>query len=280
MVTAPDISGNIILKNNTDVTYAVQNTTASAKDRIGVIEFVDMDTITNLLGKHTKEKVVAALNKRKNQGSLNYNLDIEVEREAKFNIIVDPNTRDLLQVQGEAQLTAGVNPNGAVSLVGAYNLNKGSYDLHYQFLTRKFILSDKSTVTLTGNPSQANIDITAVYTVETNAVDLIGNEVQSPSTETNYKAKVPFDVILHIKGSIVKPALSFDIKRKENAEGVDYNTATVVDNKLEQLRSDTSAMNKQVFALLIMNRFIGEQSRDFLPAIITIPITAYWPMPV
>ena len=39
--------------------------------------------------------------------------------------------------------------------------------------------------------------------------------------------------------------------------------STTINNKLDQLRADQSSMNKQVFAILILNKFIGEQSSDF-----------------
>jgi hypothetical protein len=39
--------------------------------------------------------------------------------------------------------------------------------------------------------------------------------------------------------------------------------ANTIDNKFQQMRADASTMNKQVFALLVMGRFIGEQSKDF-----------------
>jgi hypothetical protein len=39
--------------------------------------------------------------------------------------------------------------------------------------------------------------------------------------------------------------------------------STTINSKLRQMRNDPSAMNKEVFALLVMGRFVGEQSRDF-----------------
>ena len=38
---------------------------------------------------------------------------------------------------------------------------------------------------------------------------------------------------------------------------------TTIENKLAQIRGDESATNKQVFSLLLLNRFVGEQSSDF-----------------
>jgi hypothetical protein len=38
---------------------------------------------------------------------------------------------------------------------------------------------------------------------------------------------------------------------------------TTIENKLQQLRTDAAATNKQVFSLLLLGRFVGEQSSDF-----------------
>jgi translocation and assembly module TamB len=264
-VTAPEIGGNVSIKNGTAVTFIRQNTPPSAKDREGVMEFIDMDTVTNLLTKITYEEILALQDEEASGGSLNYNLNLEVEPEAKFNVIVDPITRDELEVQGQAQINVGVNPNGSIALAGTYNLKKGYYQLNYQFIKRKFVLLDGSTITLSGDPKNAYADITAAYEISTPALDLVGNEISGTGAAENsiYKRKVPFQVLLKIKGEVTKPQLSFDIVMKDRAEGVSYEMANTIDNKLQQLRTDPSAMNKQVFSLLVLNRFIGEQSRDF-----------------
>jgi len=264
-VTAPDISGNVAVKNGTAMTFVRQNTPPSAKDRDGVMEFVEMDTITNLLTKRTYQEILALEKKEDNGGSLSYNLNLEIEPEAKFNVVIDPITRDELEVQGQAQLNIGVNPNGSTAIAGTYNLKKGSYQLNYQFIKRKFILLDGSTITLSGDPKNANADITAAYEISTPAIDLVGNEISGTTASENsiYKRKAPFQVLLKIKGEVMKPQLSFDIVLKDKAVGISYEMANTIENKLQQLRTDQSAMNKQVFALLVLNRFIGEQSRDF-----------------
>lgn len=61
-----------------------------------------------------------------------------------------------------------------------------------------------------------------------------------------------------MKGELLKPVLSFDITTDENNNSVATNVKQLVDAKLAQLRQQEPEMNKQVFALLLLNRFIGE----------------------
>ena len=265
-VTAPDLSGNILVKNGTAITYVKQNTLSSFKERDELVEFVDMDTIRNLVTKNTLQEVM----KQKANGigsgaNLQYNLNLEVEPEAKFTVIVDPATNDELQVQGKAQINMGVNPNGDLALTGIYDLKGGSYQLNYGPVKRKFTLLEGSNIKLSGDPENADADITATYEISTSPIDLIGNEIGGLSTAENalYKRKVPFQVLLKIKGPISKPVLNFDIVVKEKAAGVSYELQNTIENKLQQLRADPSAINKQVFALLALNRFIADESRDY-----------------
>ena len=263
-VYTPNLIGNLVVKNGTEVTFMRQVAPPSAQEREGVIEFINRDTIDNLLSSKTLQDYLAAQQTKKTS-TLNFNLNLEVEKEAKFIIIVDPITGDELQVQGTARINAGVNPNGSMGLVGTYDLSQGSYELSYQFIKRKFTLLEGSAITLSGDPMKADVDITAAYDVKTPAIDLIKNEIGGSTATGNeiYKRKTPFRILLKVKGKVDKPEIGFDIILPEKAEGVTSEMATTINNKLDQMRSDQSSMNKQVFAILILNKFIGEQSTDF-----------------
>jgi translocation and assembly module TamB len=256
----PEITGNVSLKENSAVTFVRQEQVSSAKDRVGVIEFVDMDTVKNYVFRPAD---TVFRKTRREVAMFNYNLNIDIDKNAMFSIIIDPVTRDELQVQGAGQLNAAVNPNGEISLTGAYNLSKGSYQLNYKFFKRKFDLQEGSTIILSGDPKDAEANITAIYEIEASPYDLLANEISENNNSALYKQKLPFQVILRIKGKLISPELSFDVQMKDNVSGVNYDMATTIDNKFLQMRGDASTMNKQVFALLVMGRFIGEQSQDF-----------------
>lgn len=260
--SALDFTGNVTVKNGTDITYVRQPVAALVKEREELIEFVDMDTISNLIQQKTfaEEK---QLRENINSQTFNYNLNVDIEEKAKFSVVIDPATKDQLQVEGNGQINLGSNPNGDITTVGVYNLKGGSYQLNFGVLKRRFDLLSESTLTLSGNPLNALANITAAYQVETSATDLIGNEISGSLASNEYRKQVPFQVLLTIKGPVSKPQLGFDIVVKSGSEGISYELRNSIDNKLQQLRNDPSAMNKQVFALLTFKRFVGEQSNDF-----------------
>jgi hypothetical protein len=263
-VDAPVLTGNLILKNGSEVTYVRQTTSASLKERDEWIEFIDMDTIPDLLKYHTKGDVREISDRVLPGSSIKMDLDVSTETETVLNIVIDPVNKDKLSVQGEAGLNLSTSAGGEYLLTGLYELNKGSYQLKYGLINKDFKLQPGSFIQFNGNPMKAQAQITAIYELETSAGELIGNELNSEAgTTTSLNRKIPFQILLNIQGTVSKPQLSFDIKMQEKAEGVSYDIATAVDNKLQQLRNDPSAMNKQVFALLMFNRFIGEQSSDF-----------------
>ena len=102
---------------------------------------------------------------------------IETDSSAQFTLIIDERNGDALAIRGRAELTGGVDKSGKVSLTGNYELVNGSYNLTLSVLHRKFDIQRGSTITWTGDPRTANIDITAIYTVNTPPIDLVQQQI-------------------------------------------------------------------------------------------------------
>ncbi len=263
--TAPDISGNVTLDNKSDVHYVLPAKNNYKDDMRQVVKFIDIDTIKSFNKRNIIFTSAADTAAKIKYVGLKYNLNLEVKEDANITVLIDPASGDELNIKGKAQLNAGVDQNGIIGLTGVYQLKEGSYNLSYQFVKKRFNLVEGSTITFSGNPMEAVADITAQYEVETSPKELLGNEITDNSSTlgTAYSQKIPFEVILKIKGTLTKPELSFDIKVKDGADGVNTTLGTTIENKLAQYRNDASEMNKQVFALLILGRFIGDRSSDF-----------------
>ncbi len=262
-IASPEIEGDITVQDKTDVTIVLPESNIN-QDAGKVVRFISRDSFALLQKGNIKapaeQKTTAAQ-------FFKYNVNASINKKATLTIIIDPSTGDAIRVKGDAQLNAGVDPAGDIVLAGNYELNSGYYIMHYQFLERQFNLLPGSTITFSGPPTSASVNISAAYTVNTSAKDLLGNEVgdADPKIISTFNQKIPFRVILYLKGPIKKPEISFSIELPdENTNtAISNELRATIENKLAQLHDDVAATDKQVFSLLLLNRFAGEQSTDF-----------------
>ena len=251
----PKVDGRLAVSDDTDFTFVLPQSSPSLQERDGIVEFIDQDQLA--LNKTIVSDSLAAKNKIK---GMDVSVNIEVSKEAKMSVIIDKANGDFVKLQGEAELTGGVDPSGKTTLVGVYEVEKGSYDMTVSLLKRKFDIQKGSTITWTGEPTEATLDITAVYKTETAPLDLVEQQIsgESAATLNQYKQRMAFNTLLQMKGELLKPVITFDITTEEKNNSVSSNVKDIVDQKLAQLRREENEMNKQVFALLLLNRFIGE----------------------
>lgn len=253
---APDIDGNISILKGTAFTVVIPEKNPEVESSTGIVEFVDMrDTNRNkLLPPKTDTLRRLALSP-----GADINVNIAIEPEAEFNVIIDASSGDFIKVRGEAALNAAVSPGGTIGVTGTYELKEGAYQLNYNFIRRKFNIQPGSTIVFAGDPLQADVNITAIYIAEAAPYELVEKQVADEAQLNYYRQRVPFDVQLKMSGPLLQPLLAFDIVLPENktyrlpADGVE-----LVRSRLSQLRTDPSELNKQVFALLLLTRFIGE----------------------
>ena len=251
----PIVSGQLKVTEDTKFTFVLPQSSPSLQARDGIVEFIDQDQVA--LQQTIKTDEISSDTKIK---GFDVNVNIEIDKNAKTSLIIDKANGDFVEIQGEAQLTGGMDPSGKVTLVGIYQVEKGAYEMSVSLLKRKFDIQKGSTITWTGEPTTATLDITAAYTTEAAPIDLIEQQISGlSSSEMNmYKQRIPFNTLLKLNGELLKPEITFDITLNEENPSV---ATTVLDNtkaKLDQLRNDEAEMNKQVFALLLLNRFIGE----------------------
>jgi hypothetical protein len=248
----PKVDGRLAISKDTDFTFVLPQSSPSLQEREGIVEFIDQDQIA--LNKTIKAD---SINTQTPIKGMDLSVNIEVDKEAKMSIVIDKAAGDFVKLQGEADLTGGIDPSGKTTLVGVYQVEKGSYEMSVSVLKRKFDIQKGSTITWTGEPTTANLDITAIYKTETAPIDLIEQQVGDADLN-QYKQRIPFNTLLILKGELLKPEITFDITTDEKNNAVSSAVTETIDGKLAQLRQDPNEMNKQVFALLLLNRFIGE----------------------
>ena len=251
----PVVDGNLVVNDKTDMTIVLPQSDPGIQDRKGVVVFVNhsapkLDSI--LLAKQRDSVAKSDIT------GLDVTANITINKNANFNIVIDESNGDIVHIKGEAQLNAGIDPSGKTNLTGTYTVNEGSYNLAYATVQRKFNFKRGSTITWTGDPTSANIDLTATYVANVPPIDLVEDQLSSDAEKTQYKQKLPFNVNLNLKGELLKPAITFDIVLPDSTYSVQADAINTVDTRLAQIRQDPNELNKQVLGVLVLGHFIGD----------------------
>ncbi|TKK68078.1 translocation/assembly module TamB [Ilyomonas limi] len=252
-MTTPKIDGTLRVNKETDFTLVLPSNDPEVVSREGVVIFVDKDH-----PEQTEQKlaILDSIAAKSAMTGLDVSANIETDSLANFTVIIDERNGDSLTIRGASDLAGGIDRSGKVSLTGTYTVSDGSYNMSLSVLKKKFDIEQGSTLTWTGDPTSANIDITASYLADTPPIDLMESSLsgRSEAEITRYKEKLPFKVLLHMTGELLKPIITFDITLPEE----ELTRWPEVDTKLQQVRTDESELNKQVFALLLLGRFVQE----------------------
>jgi hypothetical protein len=96
-----------------------------------------------------------------------------------------------------------------------------------------------------------------VYTVKASVLELVQDQLTGISQEerNRYKQEIPVQVFLMMKGKLMKPDIHFRLDLPPDQRGVLNGSAYA---KLNELNTQESELNKQVFALLVLGRFVPE----------------------
>lgn len=248
----PVINMNINLSDDSDFTYVVPDSEKGVLEQEGIVRWVDRDAINDpfLASIEPSDTIKATFR------GISLSANIELSDRETFNIVIDPATGDKLTVKGNSTLTLDIDPTGDMILSGRYEISEGSYDLSfYKFVKRKFLIEKGSTIIWSGNPLDASMNIRAIYEVETSPMDLLIGNGPSEDVPDTYKQRLPFLVYLQIRGELLTPEISFQIDMPESERNA---LGGVVYAKIRDVNTRESDLNKQVFALLVLKRFISD----------------------
>ena len=249
----PVINAKIKLKKGSNFTFAVPEDKITTDKGEDVVEFNDTLNHNSILYQSDKKVI-----KKSTFTGIDISSIIQIDKEATLRLLIDPTSSDSLVVRGDAALSFMMDKSGKMSLTGAYNLNSGVYLISIEsVIKRKFEIIPGSTIIWNGDPLDADVSINASYAVKAAPYDLVADQMAglSEAEKNGYKQVYPFLVILKLRGAILKPEISFEIQLRTEDKGI---MGGAVNQKLIMLNDDPSLLNKQVFALLVLGRFIQE----------------------
>jgi len=258
----PKIEADVKINSSTNLTLVMPGDELKLVSSEGIVKFRNASNLSDTVeiakqADYVTDSIISKLS------GIDLRMNLEVSPDAKFRLDINPKSGDYLAISGSAKLNVSTNTSGSQSITGVFEVKKGDYQLSFFGLVKKsFSILPGSTVSWSGRPMEAEVELTAGYSVRSSSVALMSNETSgmSEAEKNAFKERLPYEVKLHIRGFPAKPDIRFEIDLPDKYLAENPLIAT----KLEKLNSDekTSELNKQVFALLVTGGFIADSSAD------------------
>lgn len=204
------------------------------------------------VGQGTLQDTNAVAESRTENSGIVMDIDLEVTNDAEVQIVFDPKIGDIITGKGEGRIKMSLDESGSFTMFGNYEISEGDYLFTLENVINKyFIVEPGGTIRWTGDPYDADIDIIAKYPLKTSIYELV-YEIDSSAI---YKKRIPVNCILHLTSKLMNPEISFDIELPNS----DENTRTLV----KGLIKTEEEMNRQVFALLVINSFLQSERNAY-----------------
>jgi hypothetical protein len=187
-------------------------------------------------------------------------MNLQITPDAEVNIIFNEQLNDIIKGRGEGNLRILLKRSGDFDIFGDYFVSEGEYLFTaWGVIAKPFIVKRGGTITWTGDPVNAELDIDASYQGLRAPLNIFLSELlTSASLETQdiAKEKTDVDLNLHLGGSLFEPVVTFDL----NFPNITGELRSYATSKINTLRQNESEMNNQVVGLLIFNSFLPTAS--------------------
>lgn len=181
---------------------------------------------------------------------LKLDINLEVTKDAIAEIVIDKSNGSLLNGRGNGNLNIEINTRGNFKMDGIFTVDEGKYEFKYGGLVNKtFNVQKGGTISWNGNPSDADLNITAIYTTKANPSMLLEN--------FNSSRRVPVNLITKISGGLFNSNQEFDIE----IPNINNTIASELAFKLND--NDVNEKTKQFISLLVLNTFHNPDKSNF-----------------
>lgn len=175
------------------------------------------------------------------------NLSVQATADAQVDLIFDEKVGDIIQGRGEGILNMEINEQGEFSIFGDYEITQGDYLFTARnIINKKFEIEQGGGLTFDGNPYAAKINLQAKYPLNANA-----SALAEGLSETEDIGRIPVNVLMDMKGSLLKPEIELSI----DLLSLNEQDAGLIVGKLKSIQFDEQELNKQVFSLMVFKRF-------------------------
>lgn len=250
------IKGSAKIVGLTDNLFIDVNATTNSNTKF-VIPLKDVKSIDNYNLIRFKSDNTAAIKEKTEDDfvlnalkGLKLNIKLEVTNDAIAEVVIDENNGSLLNGRGNGNLKIEIDTRNNFSMDGNFTVEEGKYEFKYGGLVNKtFNVEKGGTISWNGNPYDAELDITAIYTTTANPSVLLEN--------FNSSRKIPINLITKITGGLFNSSQDFDIE----IPNVNNTIASELEFKLNDNNVDEKT--RQFLSLLALNTFYNPDQSNF-----------------
>ena len=191
------------------------------------------------------------LNKKETEGffkGIVMEFELAVGETSQVNILTDVGN---LTGAGNADLRLLITSLGDFEMYGDYVINRGKFDFTANNVINKtFDIKKGGDIRWTGNPSNANINLNAVYTTRTPLAPLYLAAGQT-QTDDSRNETVLAEANMFLSGSLLSPDIRFALEFPNNTD---------IKTRLGGYLNNKDNENQQVINLVVRNSFSGSAS--------------------
>ena len=179
----------------------------------------------------------------KNYNGLELEFDLAITEVANIEVILSRESGHGMKGKGNGTLLFRINTLGKFEMFGDFSVVSGSYNFKYGgLIDKKFDVKKGGSITWTGDPLAAVLNLEAVYKTTANPAVLIDN----PS----FNKKVDVEVVIGVKGNLTNPEPDFNI----NFPNVGSSLKSEIQYKLD----DKDTRQTQALYLLSTGSFLSQ----------------------
>ena len=207
---------------------------------VGESGFVEFVTPGSVLLDTTKGRNIPS--------GLDFELNLTLVPNSKGHLILDQEAGDAISGSGSGKLKINLKRDGSLTMAGTITVEEGEYLFTLRNLTRKVLKVDRGgTISWTGDPYQATLNINALYSVKTSLSPPL-----DPAQFAGKRGVAQVDV--RLTEELTNPSIAFAIRLPNEPP----NVQSALNNKLY----DQDKINQQAFSLLIFNSFTADQGSE------------------
>jgi len=169
---------------------------------------------------------------------LTINFDLKVTKDAVAEIVIDKITGSLLRGSCDGNIKLNINTNGKFEMFGNLVVDNGEYQFK-NIVNKDFEVIKGGTINWDGNPTEAILNIEALYHTRANPTVLL-DEISS-------SRKIDVDLKTTITGSLSSPSFGFDV--------IIPKASSLVASELEFKLKDEDDKLNQFISLLVTGTF-------------------------